>query len=49
MGGDISFEEAQNYLIRLLSLFPKVEEREIEIIKASDKKELVLIETLIII
>lgn len=43
VGGDITFDEAQVYLTKLLSLFPKVEEREVKSIKASDKKEVVLI------
>ncbi len=44
VGGDISFEEAQNYLTQILELLPKVEVKEIEPVKASDKKELVLVE-----
>jgi predicted Zn-dependent peptidase len=43
VGGDISFEEAQKYLEEVLKLLPKVETKPIEKVKASDKKELVLI------
>lgn len=43
VGGDITTDEATVYLTRLLSLLPKVEEREVENIQASDKKEVVLI------
>jgi len=42
VGGDISFAEAQNYLTEILALFPKVEVKEIDRVKASDKKELVI-------
>lgn len=42
VGGDITFDEAKGYLTRLLALFPKVEEREVQKVKASDKKEVVL-------
>jgi len=42
VGGDISFDEAQNYLTDILALLPKVEVKEIEKVKASNKKELVL-------
>lgn len=42
VGGDITFDEAQVYMTKLLSLFPKVEEKEVKSIKASDKKEVVL-------
>ncbi len=44
VGGDITFDEAQEYLAKLLSLFPKVKDKEVESIKASDKKEVVLID-----
>ncbi len=44
VGGDITFDEAQKYTIELLSLLPKVKEGSIEKIKASDKKETVIIE-----
>jgi zinc protease len=44
VGGDISFEDAQGYLTRVLSLLPKVETREVKHIKASDKKEVMLID-----
>lgn len=44
VGGDITFDEAQGYLTRLLALFPKVKDKEVEPIKASNKKEVVLID-----
>ncbi|MGB5505443.1 MAG: pitrilysin family protein [Sulfurovum sp.] len=44
VGGDITFDEAQRYMKKLLSLLPKVEEKEEKIIQASDKKEVVLID-----
>jgi len=44
VGGDISFKEAEDYLVRVLSLLPKVETREVKRIKASDKKEVLLID-----
>jgi len=44
VGGDISFKEAENYLKEILASFPKVETKEIEKIKASDKREVVLID-----
>lgn len=44
VGGDISFKEAEGYLKRVFSLFPKVETREVKRIKASDKKEVLLID-----
>jgi predicted Zn-dependent peptidase len=44
VGGDISFEEAQKYLDEVLTLLPKVKTKSIETIKASDKKETVLID-----
>ena len=44
VGGDISFKEAENYLKEILALFPKVETQKLEKIKASNKKELVLID-----
>jgi len=44
VGGDISEKEAQKYLTQILSLFPKVATKEVEKIKASDKKETVLID-----
>lgn len=43
VGGDITPDEATAYLTRLLSLLPKVQKREVENIKVSDKKEIVLI------
>jgi len=42
VGGDISFDEAQDYLTQILLLLPKVEVKEIKAVKVSDKKELVL-------
>jgi len=42
VGGDITLEEAQNYLSQILSLFPKVEDKEVGKIKASNKKEVIL-------
>ncbi len=42
VGGDITFDEAKGYLTRLLSLLPKVKEKEELSIQASDKKEVVL-------
>lgn len=44
VGGDISFKEAEGYLTRVLSLFPKVEKKEVKRIHASDKKEVLLID-----
>ncbi len=44
VGGDISFKEAEEYLTRVLSVFPKVETTEVKRIKASDKKEVLLID-----
>jgi len=44
VGGDITFDEAQGYLTKLLALFPKVKEKEEKSIKASYKKEVVLID-----
>jgi len=44
VGGDITFNEAQGYLRKILSLFPKVKEKEEKSIKASKKKEVVLID-----
>jgi len=44
VGGDITFDEAQGYLTKLLALFPKVKDKEVEPIKASNKKEVVLID-----
>ncbi|EIF50972.1 pitrilysin family protein [Sulfurovum sp. AR] len=43
VGGDITLDEAQGYLTKLLAVLPKVEEKEIKSIQASDKKEVVLI------
>ncbi len=43
VGGDITPDEATEYLSRLISLLPKVQEREVKNIKVSDKKEVVLI------
>ena len=42
VGGDISSDEAKVYVKRLLSLFPKVDYKEVENIQASAKKEVVL-------
>ena len=39
VGGDISFDEAKKYLEEILEILPKVEDREIEKVKASAKKE----------
>ena len=44
VGGDITFDEAQAYLKKILSLFPKVTEKEEKSIKASHKKEVLLID-----
>jgi len=44
VGGDITFDEAQEYLRKILSLFPKVKEKEEKSIKASHKKEVLLID-----
>ncbi len=44
VGGDITLDEAQGYLTKLLAVLPKVEEKEIKSIQASDKKEVVLID-----
>lgn len=44
VGGDITFDEAQGYLTKLLALFPKVTEKEEKSIQASNKKEVVLID-----
>ena len=41
VGGDITFEEAEAYLKRVLALFPKVEEKKELSIEASNKKEVV--------
>ena len=41
IGGDISFAEAEEYLKRVMALFPKVEEQKEISIEASDKKEVV--------
>ncbi len=43
VGGDISFDEAQNYLTEVLQLLPKVETSPVKKIKASDQKETLLI------
>ena len=42
VGGDITFAEAQSYLTEILTLFPKVKTTEVEKIKASNKKEVIL-------
>lgn len=42
VGGDITFDEAQDYLTQILSLFPKVETKEVKKISASNKKEVIL-------
>jgi len=44
VGGDITFKEAEEYLTRILSLFPKVEDRDVKPIVASDKKEVLLLD-----
>ena len=44
VGGDISLEESTKYLKDILALFPKVETKEVEKVKASAKKELEYIE-----
>jgi len=43
VGGDITLDEAQGYLTKLLAVLPKVEEKEVKSIQASDKREVVLI------
>ncbi len=43
VGGDLSVNEAEAYVKEIVDLLPKVEEGSIEQIKASDKKETVLI------
>ena len=44
VGGDISFKEAENYLKEILASFPEVKTKEVEKIKASELKEVVLID-----
>ncbi|WP_223898480.1 pitrilysin family protein [Sulfurovum sp. TSL1] len=44
VGGDITLDEAEGYLTKLLAVLPKVEEKEVECVQASDKKEVVLID-----
>jgi len=44
VGGDISFAEAQKYVEEILDLLPKVEVKAIETLKASNKKETILID-----
>ncbi|SFZ97731.1 Zinc protease-like protein [hydrothermal vent metagenome] len=44
VGGDVTFTESQKYLEELLKLLPKVKLGTVEKIKASDKKETILIE-----
>jgi predicted Zn-dependent peptidase len=44
VGGDITLDEAQGYLTKLLAVLPKVEVKEVKSIQASDKKEVVLID-----
>ncbi len=44
VGGDITFDEAEGYLRKLLSLFSKVTDKEEKSIEASHKKEVVLID-----
>ncbi len=41
IGGDITFDEAQAYLKRVLAIFPKVDEKAEKSIQASNKKEVV--------
>jgi len=43
VGGDISFNEAEKHLQKVLSLLPKVEARVVKEVTASNKKELVLL------
>ncbi len=43
VGGDIGFKESEKYLKEVLSLFPKVKDRKIEQVIASNKKETELI------
>lgn len=38
VGGDIAFKEAEQYLTQILSLFPKVTTKEIEVLSVSNKK-----------
>jgi len=44
VGGDITLEESNQYLEEILALLPKVEIRDVEQVKASDKKEVEYIE-----
>ena len=44
VGGDISQAESTKYLEEILALFPKVEIKEVEIVKASAKKEVEYLE-----
>lgn len=43
VGGDISLKEAEGHLEKLLTLLPKVANTDVEVLKASDKKETVLL------
>ncbi|NOR55896.1 MAG: insulinase family protein [Sulfurovum sp.] len=44
VGGDITFKESEKYLEAILTLLPKVEKKEVVSLKASDKKEVKLID-----
>ncbi|MEA1879622.1 MAG: pitrilysin family protein, partial [Campylobacterota bacterium] len=44
VGGDITLKEAEGYLEKLLTLLPKVETTEVEVVSASNKKETVLLD-----
>jgi len=44
VGGDITLQEAEGYVAKILSLFPKVVRTEVKKIEASAKKEVVLID-----
>ncbi len=43
VGGDITLKEANGYLSDILALFPKVNTTDVEILNASNKKEVVII------
>ena len=43
VGGDLSFNEAEMYVTKVLEILPKVKEGKIETLQASNKKETVLI------
>jgi len=44
IGGDINAKDAENYMSQILALLPKVEDKEIEQVKTSNKKETQLID-----